>query len=213
MHVGSTGTCSIQGQTNENIFQYTNMTLFKKGDKVLLHNQNISYPCSVFSSSTPCSAQSGCTWIPVITCSSYNGDQSACETSPVASYCSWNSGDSTCSGAGNATAFCSGNYTTTDRWFAHSLERGLNYQAKAANYTLTDIDDVIDCTSNSFTLTLPSASLNNGKQFTMVNTGTGTITLNTTSGQTIGGAASGTLTLATSDSITVVSNNVNWLVI
>jgi hypothetical protein len=213
VHVGSTGTCSIQGQTGENIFQYGNMTLFKKGDKVLLHNQNISYPCSVFSSSTPCSAQSGCSWIPVITCSSYNGDQSGCETSPVASYCSWNSEDSTCSGAGNATAFCSGNYTTSDRWFAHSLERGLNYQAKTANYTLTDIDDIVDCTSGTFTLTLPSASLNNGKQYVLKNTGSGVITLNTTSSQTIDGNASGTLTLNTSESMTVVSNNSNWVIV
>lgn len=209
VHVGSIGTCSIQGQTGENIFQYGNMTLFKKGDKVLLHNQNISYPCSVFSSSTPCNAQSGCSWIPVITCSSYDGDQSGCETAPVASYCSWNSGDSTCSGAGNATAFCSGNYTTTDRWFAHSLERGLNYQAKTATYTLTDIDDVIDCTSGTFTLNLPSASLLNGKTYYLKNTGAGTITVDPFSTQTIDGAS--TDTISAGSSMTIVSNNSNWI--
>jgi hypothetical protein len=185
------------------------MTLFKKGDKVLLHNQNISYPCSIFSTQTPCQAQSGCTWNPQVICSAL-GDQSSCEASGL---CSWDSGSSTCSGTGNPTANCSGTYSTTDRWFAHSLERGLNYQLKTANYTLTDIDDIIDCASNSFTLTLPSAALNNGKQFTLKNTGTGTITLATTSGQTIDGAASGALTLAQGDSMTVMSNNVNWLVI
>jgi predicted transglutaminase-like cysteine proteinase len=108
---------------------------------------------------------------------------------------------------------CTGTYSNNKYWYAHSLERGLNYVAKTANYTITDIDDIVDCTSNSFTLTLPDATLNNGKQYTLKNTGTGTITLNTTSSQTIDGNASGVLTLVTGDSMVIVSNNQNWVVV
>lgn len=214
VHVGDTGTCSIQGQSGENIFQYgSTLTLFKKGDKVLLHNQNIAFPCSNFSSQTPCNAQSPCVWQPVISCSSYNGNQSGCESNPVSNYCSWDSNDSTCNGAGNATAFCgpSGtNYNSTNRWYAHSMERGLNYVEKTANYTVTDIDDVVNCTSGTFTLTLPSASLNNGKTYYLKNTGSGTITVDGNGSQTIDGNL--TVTLTTGDSLTIVSNNSNWII-
>jgi len=205
VHVGSTGTCAIQGQTGENIFQYGNITLFKKGDKVLLHNQNISFPCSSFLTQSPCQAQSPCVWNPVITCSSYNGDQTSCE----ANGCSYDTGSSTCSGAGNPTAYCSGNYTTSNRWYIHSLERGLNYVAKTATYTLTDIDDVVDCTSGTFTLNLPSAALNNGKTYYLKNTGAGTITVDPFSSQTIDGAS--TDTISAGSSMTIVSNNSNWV--
>lgn len=205
VHVGSTGTCSVQGQTGENIFQYGNLTLFKKGDKVLLHNQNISFPCSEFLTQSPCQAQSPCVWNPVITCSSYNGDQTTCE----ANGCSYDTGTATCSGAGNPTAYCSGNYTTSNKWYIHSLERGLNYVAKTANYTVTDIDDVVDCTSGTFTLSLPSAALNNGKTYYLKNTGAGTITVDPFSTQTIDGAS--TDTISAGSSMTIVSNNSNWI--
>lgn len=209
MHVGTTGTVSIIGQTGQPIFQYTALGLFKKGDKVLLHNQNISFPCSLIPTQTPCNAQSGCTWLPVVVCSSQS-DQSSCEATGV---CSWDSDLMVCTGAGRATAVCSGTYSNGFHWYAHSLERGLNYVEKTANYTLVDIDDVVNCTTGTFTLTLPSAATNNGKQYTLKNTGAGTITLNTTSGQTIDGNASGVLTLAAGDSMVVVSNNLNWIIV
>lgn len=208
MNVGDTGTVSISGQTGQPIFQYTTLSLFKKGDKVLLHNQNITFQCSIFTSSTPCNAQSGCTWQATVVCSSL-GDESSCNAQSGCG-CSWDG--SSCSGSG-CTAGCNGTYTNGSHWYAHSLERGLNYVEKTANYTITDIDDIVNCTANSFTLTLPSASLNNGKQYSLKNTGSGTITLNTTSGQTIDGNASGTLTLTPADSLTVMSNNSNWIII
>jgi hypothetical protein len=205
VHVGSTGTCALQGQTGEDIFQYGTITLFKKGDKVLLHNQNIAFPCSLILTETPCNAQSGCSWL--VPCSTLE-DQETCESM---SGCFWDVDENVCTG--RETSECYGTYTNASRWYAHSLERGLNYQAKTANYTITDIDDIVDCTANSFTLTLPSAALNNGKQYTLKNTGSGTITLNTTSGQTIDGNASGVLTLTSGQSKVVASNNVNWVII
>lgn len=207
MHVGETGNVNIVGQSGQPIFQYTTLPLFKKGDKVLLHNQNITFQCSVFTSSTPCSAQTGCTWNTAIVCGDF-GSQEDCESAG----CSWDGDTSTCSGPGSA-ANCSGTYSNGAHWYAHSLERGLNYVEKTANYTVTSIDDIINCTSGTFTLTLPDASLNNGKQFTLKNTGAGTITLNTTSSQTIDGNASGTLTLTAGQSKVVVSNNSNWIIV
>lgn len=200
MHVGNTGTVQIVGQSGQPIFQYTNLPLFKKGDKVLLHNQNITFQCSTITSQTPCQNQTGCTWIncPVI------GDQPTCDST---SGCGWDSESNVCTGP----AGCQGTYSNGAHWYAHSLERGLNYVAKTANYTLTDIDDVVDCTSGTFALTLPSAALNNGKTYYLKNTGAGTITLNTTGGQTIDGNASGALTLTAGQSTTVVSNNSNWI--
>jgi hypothetical protein len=203
MHVGSRGNVILQGQSGEPIFQFTTLPLFKKGDKVLLHNQNIIYQCSIFSSSSPCNAQAGCTWV---NCPDY-GDESSCN---AVSGCGWDSDTNSCTGTVNT---CVGTYDNGFRWYAHSLERGLNYVAKTANYTITDIDDVVDCTANSFTLTLPDATLNNGKQYNLKNTGAGTITLNTTSSQTIDGGASGTVTLTAGQAKILMSNNSNWIII
>jgi hypothetical protein len=202
MHVGNTGTVQIVGQSGQPIFQYTNLPLFKKGDKVLLHNQNITFQCNLFTSQTPCQNQTGCSWLP--TCSTL-GDESSCN---AVSGCSWNGETNACEGP---SARCVGTYSNGAHWYAHSLERGLNYVAKTANYTITDIDDVVDCTSGTFALTLPSAALNNGKKYHLKNTGAGVITLNTTGGQLIDGNASGVLTLTAGQSTTVVSNNSNWI--
>lgn len=201
LHVGETGTVNIVGQSGQPIFQYTNLPLLKKGDKVLLHNQNITFQCSIFVASGTCTAQTGCTWRD---CPAF-GDQSSCDGAG----CAWDGENNVCTGGTS----CVGTYSNGAHWYAHSLERGLNYVAKTANYTVTSIDDIIDCTSGTFTLTLPSAPLNNGKQYTLKNTGTGVITLNTTSSQTIDGVASGVMTLTTGDSITIMSNNSNWVVV
>jgi hypothetical protein len=199
IHVGETGTVNIVGQSGQPIFQYTNLPLLKKGDKVLLHNQNITFQCSVFVTSSPCNAQTGCTWRD---CPAF-GDQSSCEGAG----CAWNGDTNVCEGA----ISCIGTYSNGAHWYAHSLERGLNYTEKTANYTLLSIDDVVNCTANSFAITLPSAPLNNGKRYEIKNTGAGTITMNTTSGQTIDGNASGVLTIAAGSQMSVVSNNTNWI--
>lgn len=201
IHVGETGTVNIVGQSGQPIFQYTTLPLLKKGDKVLLHNQNITFQCSIFVSSSPCTAQTGCTWR---NCPAF-GDESSCNGAG----CSWNGDTNTCEGA----ISCIGTYSNGAHWYAHSLERGLNYTEKTSAYTIASIDDVINCTSGTFALTLPSAPLNNGKKYEIKNTGSGVITLNTTSGQTIDGNASGVLTLNTSDLMTVISNNTNWVIV
>jgi hypothetical protein len=58
------------------------------------------------------------------------------------------------------------------------------YVAKTAIYTITAADHTINCTSGTFTVTLPTAVSITGTQYTIVNSGSGTITIGTTSSQT-----------------------------
>lgn len=85
----------------------------------------------------------------------------------------------------------------------------LAYVAKTANYTATDADYTIDCTANSFTITLPTAVGIQGRIYIIKNTGAGTITLATTSSQTIDGASPGTVAAGTV--IVLQSTNANWI--
>lgn len=87
------------------------------------------------------------------------------------------------------------------------------YNAQTANYTLLASDYLVDCTTNTFTATLPTAVGITGQEYVVKNSGTGVITIATTSSQTIDGAASGTITLNQYDSITVVSNGANWIIL
>lgn len=87
-----------------------------------------------------------------------------------------------------------------------------SYRAITASRTLDDTDELIEVTANSITVTLPTA-VSFINQYTVKNNGTGIVTINTTSGQTIDGFASGTILLVRYDSITLRSNNANWIVI
>lgn len=84
------------------------------------------------------------------------------------------------------------------------------YVAKTANYTLGALDYMVECTTNTFTITLPTAVGISGRVYVVKNTGTGTITINTTSSQTIDGSL--TQTLAQWDSMQLISNGANWLI-
>jgi hypothetical protein len=85
------------------------------------------------------------------------------------------------------------------------------YVAKTANYTLGLLDYQIECTANSFTLTLPTSVGVAGRVYSMKNSGTGTITVATTSSQTIDGSTTQTLTQW--DNLQVMSNGTGWVVI
>ena len=87
------------------------------------------------------------------------------------------------------------------------------YVVKTANYTLTTIDQIVECTSGTFAITLPTAVGITGQIYDVKSTSTGTITINTTSSQTIDGNASGTMTLVQWDNITFVSDGANWIII
>ncbi len=86
------------------------------------------------------------------------------------------------------------------------------YRAITALRTLDATDYFIDCNANTFVVTLPTAVSITGRVYIIKNTGTGIITVDTTSSQTIDGYSIMTLS-ATNAVITVISNGANWLVL
>lgn len=86
-----------------------------------------------------------------------------------------------------------------------------SFVQKSAAYTLTPADVVVECTANTFTITLPTAVDISGKKYTIKNSGAGVITVDADDTETIDGAT--TKTLNQYDSITIVSNNSNWIII
>lgn len=96
---------------------------------------------------------------------------------------------------------------------ALSASLTLPYIAKTANYTLDDTNYTVNCTSNTFTITLPTAVGITGRLYNIKNSGTGVITINTTSSQTIDGYASGSITLIQFDNLCVQSDGANWVII
>jgi hypothetical protein len=87
-----------------------------------------------------------------------------------------------------------------------------NYVAKTATYAIAASDFVINCTANTFTVTLPTAVGVAGKQYCVKNTGTGVITIATTSAQTIDGANNKVLSVQY-ESLWFISTGANWIVI
>jgi len=100
--------------------------------------------------------------------------------------------------------------------FSYPVEFGsvvFGYVAKTANYTVGVDDYTIDCTSGTFTVTLPTAVGIEGKVYNIKNSGTGLITIATTSSQTIDGYSSLDITLSRYDSLLVQSNGANWIIL
>jgi hypothetical protein len=87
----------------------------------------------------------------------------------------------------------------------------LNYTAVTATYTVLDTDHTINCTANTFTVTLPTAVDIQGRIYNIKNSGTGTITVDGDGTETIDGAL--TQTLSQYDGITVQSTNAGWIII
>lgn len=86
------------------------------------------------------------------------------------------------------------------------------YVAKTAAYTILTTDHTINCTANTFTVTLPTAVGITGQVFVIKNSGTGVITVKGNGSQTIDG--SNTQSLPTQyTSIMVQSNGANWIII
>ncbi len=117
---------------------------------------------------------------------------------------------------GAATTTVSGlNYTLwSDGTGINRLNGGfmLSYIAKTANYTATTADYVIDLTTNTDTVTLPTAVGKQGIVYTIKVTANTTGRVITTSSQTIDGVTSYDLT-AQYKFVSVMSNNANWIII
>jgi hypothetical protein len=86
------------------------------------------------------------------------------------------------------------------------------YVAATGTYAIKTTDEMVDCTSGTFTATLPTAVSVSGKTYTVKNSGTGTITVATTSAQTIDGASTQPLVTQYS-AITMVSDGANWKIV
>ena len=88
----------------------------------------------------------------------------------------------------------------------------VKYTPVSGTYTVAANDCVVDCTANTFTVTLPTAIGLQGQIFTVKNSGTGVITVAAAGGEFIDGAATQLLPVRY-QSITMVSNNTGWGVI
>ena len=88
----------------------------------------------------------------------------------------------------------------------------LAYTAVTNTYTVLQADFVVDCTANTFTVTLPTAAGITGKQFCVKNSGTGVITVDADGSETIDGYANFVLSTK-GEAIWVVSDGANWKVI
>jgi len=87
------------------------------------------------------------------------------------------------------------------------------YVAKTALYTLTATDYTVEVTSGTHTQTLPTAVGIPGRVYVITNTGSGTVTIGTTSSQTFANVSGTptTLSLAQFQTKQVISNGANWL--
>ena len=88
----------------------------------------------------------------------------------------------------------------------------LPFTNQTATYTIDNTDCVVNCTSGTFTVTLPTAVGIEGQYFIVKNRGTGVITVDGDGAETLDGAANKILAVQY-ESITVISDGANWKVI
>lgn len=88
----------------------------------------------------------------------------------------------------------------------------LPFTNRTSAYTIDNLDCVINCTANTFTVTLPTAVGVEGQYYVIKNSGTGIVTIDGNASETIDGRLN--FVLATQyESITVVSNGANWVIV
>lgn len=88
----------------------------------------------------------------------------------------------------------------------------LSYTSATSTYVVQQTDFVIDCTSGTFTVTLPTAAGIVGKQYCIKNSGTGVITVDANGSETIDSSLTFILSVQY-ESIWIVSDGANWKVI
>jgi hypothetical protein len=86
------------------------------------------------------------------------------------------------------------------------------YVAKTGAYTATNDDYVIDCTSGTFTVTLPASGARTGRILIIKNSGAGTITVDGNGAETIDGAATYSLAVQYA-TVQIMSDGTNWKII
>ena len=118
-------------------------------------------------------------------------------------------GHSTTGNGSNTTTI--GNTSITKAYIRGALITQMPYVAKTTTYTITSDDYAIECTSGTFTVSLPTAVGISGKVYVVKNSGTGVITVDPNSTETIDGNLA--LDLYQYDSVTLMSNGANWIII
>jgi hypothetical protein len=101
--------------------------------------------------------------------------------------------------------------TGTNPTFTFSNSIQLPYVAKTANYTLTAADYTVDCTANTFTITLPTAVGITGRIYNVNNSGTGVITVDANGSQTINGEL--TQEVLQHENMQLQSTGSNWIIL
>jgi len=84
------------------------------------------------------------------------------------------------------------------------------YAAKTSTYTATTADDVLNVTSGTFTIDLPAANTCAGKTFKVKNSGTGVVTLDGNSSETVEGVA--TFPLGPGAYVEITSTGAAWII-
>jgi len=110
--------------------------------------------------------------------------------------------------SGDATIDTATGIVTVNRISGPGL---VNYVGVTATYAILADDYIVDATANTFTATLPTAVGREGKVYVIKNSGTGTLTIATTSAQTIDGEPNYLLAVQY-ESISIVSDGSNWKV-
>lgn len=93
-----------------------------------------------------------------------------------------------------------------------SASTTLPFTSKTSTYTVDNEDCVVNCTSGTFTVTLPTAVGLTGQYFVIKNSGTGIITIDGDGSETIDGAATKILAVQY-ESMTLISNGANWIIV
>lgn len=119
--------------------------------------------------------------------------------------------DAMFAGSGSYTTFEFGGGVKTDGLLNVAGGLQLTNQTKSGTYTVVGTDHTIFA-NGTFTVTLPTAAGRTGQQFCIKNIGTGTVTVGTTSSQTIDGSTTFSLTVQY-QSITVESDGSNWFIV
>jgi len=101
-------------------------------------------------------------------------------------------------------------YTTTTSTIRKTVD-GLVTRNISALRTLDGSDNVVNCTANTFTVTLPTAVGFTG-EYIIKNSGTGVITVDGNASETIDGALTVVLAVQYS-SVTIRSNGTNWIIL
>lgn len=99
-------------------------------------------------------------------------------------------------------------------WSVLDVNERKIYAAKLATYTVQPSDRFIEATANTFTITLHTAVSYRDAEYEIFNSGSGVITLATTSSQPIygNGSSATTRTLNQGEYIKVRSNNTGWMI-